>query len=175
MTISELKEHSTTELTRIARSLDLPGISGMRKQDLIFRILQAQAEKEGLIFAEGVLEILPEGFGFLRSPDYNYLPGPDDIYVSPSQIRRFNLRTGDSISGQIRPPKDNERYFALLKVEAVNYEDPEIARDKILFDNLTPLYPDRRIMLEMTADNLSTRVMDLLTPIGAGQRGLIVA
>ncbi|MGO9374027.1 MAG: transcription termination factor Rho, partial [Syntrophobacteraceae bacterium] len=145
------------------------------KQELIFALLQAQAEMSGLIYGEGVLEILPDGFGFLRSQNYNYLPGPDDIYVSPSQIRRFNLRTGDSISGQIRPPKDNERYFALLKVEAVNYEDPEIARDKILFDNLTPLYPDRRIMLETVADNLSTRVMDLLTPIGSGQRGLIVA
>ena len=147
----------------------------MRKQELIFALLQAQAEMSGLIYGEGVLEILPDGFGFLRSQNYNYLPGPDDIYVSPSQIRRFSLRTGDSISGQIRPPKDNERYFALLKVEAVNYEDPEIARDKILFDNLTPLYPDRRIRLETAYDNLSTRVMDLLTPIGFGQRGLIVA
>jgi len=147
----------------------------MRKQELIFALLQAQAEMSGLIYGEGVLEILPDGFGFLRSQNYNYLPGPDDIYVSPSQIRRFSLRTGDSISGQIRPPKDNERYFALLKVEAVNYEDPEVARDKILFDNLTPLYPDRRVKLEAVADNLSTRVMDLLTPIGFGQRGLIVA
>jgi transcription termination factor Rho len=147
----------------------------MRKQDLIFAILQAQAEMSGLIYGEGVLEILPDGFGFLRTQDYNYLPGPDDIYVSPSQIRRFNLRTGDTVSGQIRPPKDNERYFALLKVEAINYEEPEAARDKILFDNLTPIYPDRRINLETTSDNYSTRVMDLLTPIGFGQRGLIVA
>jgi transcription termination factor Rho len=155
--------------------LNIEGASSMRKQELIFALLQTQAEMSGLIYGEGVLEILPDGFGFLRSQNYNYLPGPDDIYVSPSQIRRFNLRTGDSISGQIRPPKDNERYFALLKVEAVNYEDPDVARDKILFDNLTPLYPDRRISLETIADNYSTRVMDLLTPIGFGQRGLIVA
>jgi transcription termination factor Rho len=149
----------------------------MRKQDLIFAILQAQTEKNGLIFGEGVLEILPDGFGFLRAPDYNYLPGPDDIYISPSQIRRFNLRTGDTVSGQIRPPKDNERYFAMLKVELVNYEDPEIARDKILFDNLTPLYPQERFHLDVESDskNYSSRVMDLLTPIGKGQRGLIVA
>src|SRR5512136_949241 len=175
MNIIELKEKKINELNKLARQLNVEGASGMRKQDLIFAILQAQTEKNGLIYGEGVLETLPDGFGFLRSPDFNYLPGPDDIYVSPSQIRRFNLRTGDSISGQIRPPKDNERYFALLKVEAVNYEDPEIARDKILFDNLTPLYPDRRVKLETIADNLSTRVMDLLTPIGFGQRGLIVA
>jgi transcription termination factor Rho len=149
----------------------------MRKQDLIFAILQAQTEKNGLIFGEGVLEILPDGFGFLRAPDYNYLPGPDDIYISPSQIRRFNLRTGDTVSGQIRPPKDTERYFAMLKVEMVNYEDPEVARDKILFDNLTPLYPQEKISLEMDGErnNYSARVMDLLTPIGKGQRGLIVA
>jgi transcription termination factor Rho len=149
----------------------------MRKQELIFAILQAQTEKNGLIFGEGVLEILPDGFGFLRSPDYNYLPGPDDIYISPSQIRRFNLRTGDTVSGQIRPPKDTERYFAMLKVEVVNYEDPEGARDKILFDNLTPLYPQEKIHLEVDGDaqNYSSRVMDLLTPIGKGQRGLIVA
>ncbi len=159
----------------ISKAYNIDGASSMRKQELIFALLQAQAEMSGLIYGEGVLEILPDGFGFLRSQNYNYLPGPDDIYVSPSQIRRFNLRTGDSISGQIRPPKDNERYFALLKVESVNYEDPEIARDKILFDNLTPLYPDRRINLESDPDNLSTRVMDLLTPIGSGQRGLIVA
>ena len=159
----------------IAKALNIEGASAMRKQELIFSLLQAQAEMSGLIYGEGVLEILPDGFGFLRSQNYNYLPGPDDIYVSPSQIRRFSLRTGDSISGQIRPPKDNERYFALLKVEAVNYEDPEVARDKILFDNLTPLYPDRRVKLEAITDNLSTRVMDLLTPIGFGQRGLIVA
>ena len=175
MTISELKEKSITELTRIARGLDMPGASGMRKQDLIFRILQAQAEKEGLIFAEGVLEILSEGFGFLRSPDYNYLPGPDDIYVSPSQIRRFDLHTGDTISGQVRPPKEGENYFALVKIEAVNFESPEEARNKIFFDNLTPLYPNERVKLETTRENLSSRVMDLLTPLGKGQRGLIVS
>src|SRR5579884_2465340 len=175
MTISELKEKNISELTRIARGLELPGAAGMRKQDLIFKILQAQALKEGLIFAEGVLEILPEGFGFLRSPDYNYLPGPDDIYVSPSQIRRFDLRTGDTISGQVRPPKEGENYFALVKVEAVNFESPDEARNKIFFDNLTPLYPSGRIRLETTKDNLSGRVMDLLTPIGKGQRGLIVS
>ncbi|MGA2401143.1 MAG: transcription termination factor Rho [Syntrophobacteraceae bacterium] len=175
MNLVELKNKNIRELMTIAKAYSIDGASSMRKQELIFALLQAQAEMSGLIYGEGVLEILPDGFGFLRSQNYNYLPGPDDIYVSPSQIRRFNLRTGDSISGQIRPPKDNERYFALLKVEAVNYEDPEIARDKILFDNLTPLYPDRRIRLETVADNLSTRVMDLLTPIGSGQRGLIVA
>jgi len=175
MTISELKEKGITELTRVARTLEIPGASGMRKADLIFKILQAQAEKEGLIFAEGVLEILPEGFGFLRSPDYNYLPGPDDIYVSPSQIRRFDLRTGDTISGQVRPPKEGENYFALVKIEAVNFESPEEARNKIFFDNLTPLYPQQRIRLETTKENLSGRVMDLLTPLGEGQRGLIVA
>jgi transcription termination factor Rho len=175
MNLVELKNKNIRELVAIAKAYNIDGASSMRKQELIFALLQAQAEMNGLIYGEGVLEILPDGFGFLRSQNYNYLPGPDDIYVSPSQIRRFNLRTGDSISGQIRPPKDNERYFALLKVEAVNYEDPEIARDKILFDNLTPLYPDRRIRLEADPDNLSTRVMDLLTPIGMGQRGLIVA
>jgi len=175
MTINELKEKNITELTRIARGLELPGAAGLRKQDLIFKILQAQALKEGLIFAEGVLEILPEGFGFLRSPDYNYLPGPDDIYVSPSQIRRFDLRTGDTISGQVRPPKEGENYFALVKVEAVNFESPDEARNKIFFDNLTPLYPNGRIKLETAKDNLSGRVMDLLTPIGKGQRGLIVS
>ena len=175
MTIAELKEKSITELTRIARTLELPGASGMRKADLIFRILQAQAEKEGLIFAEGVLEILPEGFGFLRSPDYNYLPGPDDIYVSPSQIRRFDLRTGDTTSGQVRPPKEGENYFALVKIDAVNFESPEEARNKIFFDNLTPLYPQDHIRLETTRENLSGRVMDMLTPLGKGQRGLIVS
>jgi len=175
MNLVELKNKNIRELVAIAKAYNIDGASSMRKQELIFALLQAQAEMNGLIYGEGVLEILPDGFGFLRSQNYNYLPGPDDIYVSPSQIRRFNLRTGDSISGQIRPPKDNERYFALLKVEAVNYEDPEIARDKILFDNLTPLYPDRRFKLEADPDNLSTRVMDLLTPIGSGQRGLIVA
>lgn len=175
MNLVELKNKNIRELLSIAKSYNIEGASSMRKQELIFALLQAQAQMSGLIYGEGVLEILPDGFGFLRSQNYNYLPGPDDIYVSPSQIRRFNLRTGDSISGQIRPPKDNERYFALLKVEAVNYEDPEVARDKILFDNLTPLYPDRRIHLETLPDNLSTRVMDLLTPVGFGQRGLIVA
>ena len=175
MTIADLKEKNITELTGIARDLDLPGAGNLRKQDLIFHILQAQAEKEGLIFAEGVLETLPESFGFLRSPDYNYLPGPDDIYVSPTQIRRFDLRTGDTVSGQVRPPKEGENYFALVKVEAINFESPEEARNKILFDNLTPFYPDSRIQLETTKENLSGRVMDLLTPIGRGQRGLIVS
>ncbi|PYV84809.1 MAG: transcription termination factor Rho [Acidobacteria bacterium] len=175
MTIAELKEKNITELTKIARSLDLPGASGMRKQDLIFKILQAQSEKEGHIFAEGVLEILPDGYGFLRSPDYNYLPGPDDIYVSPSQIRKFDLKTGDTISGQVRPPHEGEKYFALVKIEAVNFESPEEARNKILFDNLTPLYPQERIKLETVRENISARVMDLLTPLGKGQRGLIVS
>ncbi len=150
-------------------------LKGMRKQDLIFKILQAQSEKEGHIFAEGVLEILPDGYGFLRSPDYNYLPGPDDIYVSPSQIRKFDLKTGDTISGQVRPPHEGEKYFALVKIEAVNFESPEEARNKILFDNLTPLYPQERIKLETVRENLSARVMDLLTPLGKGQRGLIVS
>src|SRR3954470_897795 len=175
MTIAELKEKNITELTKIARALDLPGASGLRKQDLIFKILQAQSEKEGHIFAEGVLEILPDGYGFLRSPDYNYLPGPDDIYVSPSQIRRFGLRTGDTVSGTIRPPKDGERYFALLKVEVLNYEPPERSKDKILFDNLTPLYPEKRLRLEWNPSNYTTRVVDLMSPLGKGQRALIVA
>lgn len=175
MNIAELKEMNISTLSQIAKELNVTGASGMRKQELIFEILKAQTEKDGLIFAEGVLEILPEGFGFLRAPDYNYLPGPDDIYVSPSQIRKFNLRTGDTISGQIRPPKDGERYFALIKVEAVNFEHPTEARNKILFDNLTPLYPNEHIRLETDKDNLSGRVMDLMTPIGKGQRGLIVA
>src|SRR5947209_5545462 len=175
MTIAELKEKNITELTKIARSLDLPGASGLRKQDLIFKILQAQSEKEGHIFAEGVLEILPDGYGFLRSPDYNYLPGPDDIYVSPSQIRKFDLKTGDTISGQVRPPHEGEKYFALVKIEAVNFESPDEARNKILFDNLTPLYPQERLKLETTRENASARVMDLLTPLGKGQRGLIVS
>jgi len=175
MTIAELKEKNITELTKIARSLELPGASGLRKQDLIFKILQAQSEKEGHIFAEGVLEILPDGYGFLRSPDYNYLPGPDDIYVSPSQIRKFDLKTGDTISGQVRPPHEGEKYFALVKIEAVNFESPDEARNKILFDNLTPLYPQERIKLETVRENLSARVMDLLTPLGKGQRGLIVS
>ncbi|MGA2954478.1 MAG: transcription termination factor Rho [Thermodesulfobacteriota bacterium] len=176
MNIVELKEKKINELNKLARQLNVEGASGMRKQDLIFAILQAQTEKNGLIYGEGVLETLPDGFGFLRSPDFNYLPGPDDIYVSPSQIRRFNLRTGDTIAGQIRPPKEGERYFALLKVEAVNYEEPDLAREKILFDNLTPLYPNSRIQLEVPGENnMSMRVMDLLTPIGKGQRGLIVS
>jgi transcription termination factor Rho len=175
MTIAELKEKNITELTKIARSLELPGASGLRKQDLIFKILQAQSEKEGHIFAEGVLEILPDGYGFLRSPDYNYLPGPDDIYVSPSQIRKFDLKTGDTISGQVRPPHEGEKYFALVKIEAVNFESPDEARNKILFDNLTPLYPQERIKLETVRENISARVMDLLTPLGKGQRGLIVS
>lgn len=176
MNLAELKQKKINELTQMAKEFNIEGASGMRKQELIFALLQAQTEKNGLIYGEGVLEILPDGFGFLRAPDYNYLPGPDDIYVSPSQIRRFNLRTGDTTSGQIRPPKDNERYFALLKVESVNFEDPEVSREKILFDNLTPLYPNERIQLE-TRDsaNYSIRVMDLLTPIGKGQRGLIVS
>ncbi len=175
MTIAELKEKNITELTRIARSLELPGASGLRKQDLIFKILQAQSEKEGHIFAEGVLEILPDGYGFLRSPDYNYLPGPDDIYVSPSQIRKFDLKTGDTVSGQVRPPHEGEKYFALVKIEAVNFESPDEARNKILFDNLTPLYPLERVKQETVRENISARVMDLLTPVGKGQRGLIVA
>ena len=175
MTIAELKEKNITELSRIARTLEIPGTSGLRKQDLIFKILQAQSEKEGHIFAEGVLEILPDGYGFLRSPDYNYLPGPDDIYVSPSQIRKFDLKTGDSISGNVRPPHEGEKYFALVKIEAINFESPEETRNKILFDNLTPLYPQERIKMETTREGISGRVMDLLTPVGKGQRGLIVA
>ena len=175
MNIAELKEKTISELTAIARSLGVVGASGLRKQELIFKILEAQTEKDGLIFAEGVLEVLPDGFGFLRAPDYNYLPGPDDIYVSPSQIRRFDLRTGDTVSGQVRPPKEGERYFALLKVQAVNFENPELVKEKVLFDNLTPLFPNQRIRLETTHDEVSMRVMDLLTPIGKGQRGLIVA
>ncbi len=175
LNIRELKEMNISTLTAIAKELNIPGATSLRKQELIFEILRAQTEKSGLIFAEGVLETLPDGFGFLRAPDYNYLPGPDDIYVSPSQIRKFDLRTGDTISGQIRPPKDGERYFALIKVEAVNFEPPEVAREKIFFENLTPLYPNERIRLEAAADNLSARVMDLMTPIGKGQRGLIVA
>jgi transcription termination factor Rho len=175
VTIAELKEKNITELSRIARSLEIPGASGLRKQDLIFKILQAQSEKEGHIFAEGVLEILPDGYGFLRSPDYNYLPGPDDIYVSPSQIRKFDLKTGDTISGNVRPPHEGEKYFALVKIEAINFESPEETRNKILFDNLTPLYPEERIRMETVHENTSGRVMDLLTPIGKGQRGLIVA
>jgi transcription termination factor Rho len=174
--LSTLKDLSVTELTKIAKQLDVPGATGMRKQELIFEILRSRAEKSGLLFSEGVLETLPDGFGFLRAPDYNYLPGPDDIYVSPSQVRKFDLHTGDTVSGQIRPPKDGERYFALIKVEAVNFEPPEKTREKIFFENLTPLYPQQRINLETTVtDNLSGRVMDLMTPLGKGQRGLIVA
>lgn len=175
MNIAELKEQKISDLTRMAKEYKIDGAAGMRKQELMFALLQRQIEKNGLIYGEGTLEILPDGFGFLRSPDSNYLPGPDDIYVSPSQIRRFNLRTGDTVSGQIRQPKESERYFALLKVEAVNYEDPEIAREKILFDNLTPLYPNRKTNLETDSDNFSTRIMDLMIPIGFGQRGLIVS
>jgi transcription termination factor Rho len=173
--LRDLKQKKIADLAALAKELNVEGAANMRRQELIFGILQAQAEKNGFIYGEGVLEILPDGFGFLRSPDYNYLPGPDDIYVSPSQIRRFNLRTGDTIAGQIRPPKESERYFALLKVETFNFEDPETAKDKILFDNLTPFYPREKINLEYDPDDYSTRVMDLLTPIGKGQRGLIVA
>ena len=173
--IADLKEMNISKLTQIAKDLDVPGATGMRKQELIFKILQAQTEKSGLIFSEGVLETLPDGFGFLRAPEYNYLPGPDDIYVSPSQIRKFDLRTGDTISGQIRPPKEGERYFALIKVEAINFEPPEIARDKVFFDNLTPLYPNEQLRSETSTENVSGRVIDLFTPIGKGQRGLIVA
>jgi len=175
MNLIELKKMKISELTELAKEFHIQGASRMRKQDLVFSLLQAHSEKNGLIYGEGVLETLPDGFGFLRAPDANYLPGPDDIYISPSQIRRFNLRTGDTVSGQIRPPKDSERYFALLKVEGVNGEDPEIAREKILFDNLTPLYPEERIKLETASNNYSSRIMDLMTPIGKGQRGLIVA
>ncbi|MBI1941816.1 MAG: transcription termination factor Rho, partial [Acidobacteria bacterium] len=173
--IAKLKEMNIATLTQVAKDLGVVGATGMRKQELIFKILQAQTEKNGLIFSEGVLECLPDGFGFLRAPDYNYLPGPDDIYVSPSQIRKFDLRTGDTISGQIRPPKDGERYFALIKVEAINFEPPDESRNKIFFDNLTPLYPENRIRLETIKENVSARVLDLLTPIGKGQRGLIVS
>ncbi|HHL39691.1 MAG TPA: transcription termination factor Rho [Deltaproteobacteria bacterium] len=175
MNLKELKEKKINELTALAKKYNIEGATSMRKQDLIFSLLQAQSDQNGLIYGEGVLETLPDGFGFLRAPDYNYLPGPDDIYVSPSQIRRFNLRTGDIVSGQIRPPKEGERYFALLKVEQVNYEAPEVAREKILFDNLTPLYPQEKIRLEREPGNMSMRIMDLFTPIGKGQRGLIVS
>src|SRR6266508_1928718 len=173
--IRDLHEIKIPQLLKIARDLEVENATGMRKQDLIFKILQAQTEKKGLIFSEGVLECLPDGFGFLRAPEYNYLPGPDDIYVSPSQIRKFDLRTGDTVSGQIRPPKEGERYFALIKVEAINFESPDQARDKVFFDNLTPLYPDEQLKMEVTSDNLSARVIDLVTPLGKGQRGLIVA
>jgi transcription termination factor Rho len=175
LNITDLKDKSIQQLTQIAKDLNVAGATGMRKQELIFQILKAQTEQSGFIFSEGVLEVLPDGFGFLRAPDYNYLPGPDDIYVSPSQIRKFDLQTGDTVSGQIRPPKEGERYFALIKVEAVNFESPEQARDKLFFENLTPLYPQERFVLETTSDALSGRVMDLMAPIGKGQRGLIVA
>ena len=175
LNINDLKDMSIQKLTQIGKDLNVAGATGMRKQDLIFQILKAQAEQSGFIFSEGVLEVLPDGFGFLRAPDYNYLPGPDDIYVSPSQIRKFDLHTGDTVSGQIRPPKEGERYFALIKVEAVNFEAPDQAREKLFFENLTPLYPQTAIRLETAQDNLSARVMDLMTPIGKGQRGLIVA
>lgn len=173
--LASLKEMNISALTDIARQLEVPGATGMRKQQLIFEILRARAEKTGAMFSEGVLETLPDGYGFLRAPAYNYLPGPDDIYVSPSQIRRFDLHTGDSVSGQVRPPRDNERYFALTRVEAVNFEPPERGRERIFFENLTPLYPQEKLSLETEADNLSARVMDLMTPVGKGQRGLIVA
>jgi len=173
--LGTLKGMKISELNKISRDLKVNGVSGLRKQELIFQILQAQAEKKGLMFGDGVLEVLSEGFGFLRASNYNYLPSPDDIYVSPSQIRKFSLRTGDTVSGQIRPPKDNEKYFALLKVEAVNLENPEESRNRILFDNLTPIYPKERFILETVPDEASTRILDLLCPIGKGQRGLIVA
>ncbi|MBC7929515.1 MAG: Rho termination factor N-terminal domain-containing protein, partial [Rubrivivax sp.] len=166
---------SISNLTQIAKSLDVPGATGMRKQELIFKVLAAQTEKSGLIFSEGVLETLPDGFGFLRAPEYNYLPGPDDIYVSPSQIRKFDLRTGDTVSGQIRPPKEGERYFALIKVEAINFEAPGETRDKVFFDNLTPLYPEDQLRMETASEGIVGRVVDLVTPLGKGQRGLIVA
>ena len=175
MNLVELKKLKISQLTDMAKAFHIEGASGMRKQDLTFALLQAHSEQNGLIYGEGVLEILPDGFGFLRAPDANYLPGPDDIYISPSQIRRFNLRKGDTVTGQIRPPKESERYFALLKVENVNHEDPEISREKILFDNLIPLYPEERIKLEVEPTNYSTRIMDLMTPLGKGQRALIVA
>ena len=175
LNINDLKDMSILKLTQIGKDLNVAGATGVRKQELIFQILKAQAEQSGLVFSEGVLEVLPDGFGFLRAPDYNYLPGPDDIYVSPSQIRKFDLHTGDTVSGQIRPPKEGERYFALIKVEAVNFEAPDQAREKLFFENLTPLYPEEHIRLETAAENLSARVLDLMTPIGKGQRGLIVA
>jgi transcription termination factor Rho len=173
--LSDLKEMNIQALNAMARELNVEGAAGIKKHDLIFKILQTQTEKSGLLFAEGVLECLPDGYGFLRAPESNYLPGPDDIYVSPSQIRKFDLRTGDTVSGQVRPPKEGERYFALIKVEAINFEPPEAAKDKVLFDNLTPLYPSERLRLETTQDNLMARVLDMMTPIGKGQRGLIVA
>ncbi len=177
LNLAGLKDMSISELTHIAKQMGIEGATGLRKQELIFKLLAAQTEKSGLIFSEGVLETLPDGFGFLRAPEYNYLPGPDDIYVSPSQIRKFDLRTGDTVSGQIRPPKEGERYFALIKVEAINFEAPEQSREKIFFDNLTPLYPDEQLSMEIETDpdKVSARVIDLVTPIGKGQRALIVA
>src|ERR1700687_5976855 len=175
ISLAELKEKNITDLAKIAKELNIPGAGGKRKQELIFQILRAQTEKNGLIFSEGVLECLPDGFGFLRAPEYNYLPGPDDIYVSPSQIRKVDLRTGDTVSGQIRPPKEGERYFALIKVEAISFESPDQACEKVFFDNLTPLYPEEMLKMETTSENLSARVIDLVTPLGKGQRGLIVA
>jgi len=175
MNIEDIKRLPISELNNLAKEIEVPGASGMRRQDLIFAILQTQAEQNGVISGSGVLEILPDGFGFLRAVDYNYLPSPDDIYISPSQIRRFNLRTGDTIAGEVRPPKEGEKYFALLKVDEVNFESPESARDKILFDNLTPLYPQEKLNLEFDPENFSTRVLDLFVPIGKGQRGLIVS
>ena len=175
LNLSDLKEMKIVELAKLAKHLNIENASGIKKQDLIFAILSAQTETNTVVYGEGVLEVLSDGFGFLRSPDFSYLPGPDDIYVSPSQIRRFNLHTGDTVSGQIRPPKEGERYFALLKVEQVNFEPPEVAKDKIFFDNLTPLYPDEKLTLETEPDNMSMRVMELTAPIGKGQRGLIVA
>ena len=175
LNIKELKDLNIQPLHQIAKELGISGATGMRKQELIFQILKAQTERSGLIFSEGVLETLPDGFGFLRAPEYNYLPGPDDIYVSPSQIRKFDLHTGDTVSGQVRPPKEGERYFALIKVEALNFEHPDVARDRTFFENLTPIYPDKRLDLETDKENLTGRVMDLLTPIGQGQRGLIVS
>jgi transcription termination factor Rho len=173
--IEGLKKMKAAELNKIAQEMKITGVSGLKKSELIFRILEEQTAQEGLLFSKGVLEILPDGYGFLRSPNYNYLPGPDDIYISPSQIKRFNLRTGDTVTGQIRPPKDNERFFALLRVEAVNMESPDMARERMLFDNLTPLYPEEQIKLEVERRDYSMRIMNLLTPIGKGQRGLIVA
>ncbi len=176
MTATDLKNKTIAELLQIAEALDIPGVSGLRKSELIFKVMEAtSAKKEGMIFAEGVLEVLSEGYGFLRASDYNYLPGPDDIYVSPSQIKRFDLRTGDTISGQVRPPKDNERYFALLKIEAINFENPDVAKHKTLFDNLTPLYPEVPFKLEVNAEEITTRIMDLMTPLGMGQRALITS
>ncbi len=175
MDLTELKEMNIARLTQVAKDLQIPGAAGLRKQELIFKILQTQTEKSGLIFSEGVLETLPEGFGFLRAPDYNYLPSPDDVYVSPAQIRKFDLRTGDTVSGEVRPPKNGERYFALVKIQAINFESPDEARNKVFFDNLTPLYPNEWLRLETTRENLSARVMDLFTPLGKGQRAMIVS